>query len=167
MSLGSALPASLKSMISQCVSPDTYKGLRGPITVGSFFVEELSRIDKRLVLRWHPYCQVYMVYIKMPYSNLLYSQPVHVIENSFNDFRPPNRTDLEKIRKASWLFSHDGTEGAIDRLDKLMKAQSKATEDARWKALQEWSTATCRAYDLSLKDFQDHGVARYPASSSN
>lgn len=165
MSLSGTLPVELESQIDECAIPDKFEGLRGPVTVEPLFLEELARIDPRLVLRWNPHIGRYLVYIKFPASRKIWSQPTHTVQAPDGGFRKPDKRDLDLIRRANWYAQKDGSKHWIDHIDRLIKDQERQKDAGVTKACQNWAKELCRREDISLKDFQQFGVSRYFASS--
>lgn len=151
--------------VEQSFIQDKFKRVRGP-SVPSYFLDELRRIDKRLVLRWNPYQRLYMIFTRMTRSGWLWCQPVHVIQAEMGVYRKPNRWDLRAVAKAAWFARSDGSLFWQQEMDKLLQIQRKTTDDTRNEYLQEWARDVSRRWDLTTDDFRDAGVTRGVAGGS-
>lgn len=153
------LPRSVYEQTLENFVPDRYEGLRGP-SVAPYFLAELERIDARLVLRWHPYQHLYMVFLRMPATRKVWSQPVHIVRDGSGRYRPPATHDLDCIRKASWHARHEGATAWIEHMDRVIAQQDRDSRESRDRAAQKWASEVARRYDLNVGDFKDMGVTR-------
>ena len=105
-------------------------------------------IDPRLVLRYNPHQNLYMVWLHMG-GEKLWGQPTHVIHDGHWGFRKPDQRDIELLRKANYLASklnHHAKEEAAESQDEMANEKAKY---AREIALQGASQALAKKYDLT------------------
>ena len=151
--------------ISQSLKFDKFKGLAGPTPPDPSFIEEMKRIDPRLVIRFNPLQHLYMIWIHMG-GQKLWGQPTHVIHDGSWGFRKPDKRDLQIIRIANHMaqkMDFRAKEAAAEKEDSIA---TEADKYARELALHEATQQLARKFDLTTeKMFEgDFKITRKPFS---
>ena len=136
---------------------DRFKGVSGPFSVPPWFIEEMERIDPRLVIRWMPHHFCYMVWLRMSHTGLLWGQPTLILRWADGSPRKPVRDDLYHLRRSSWMGRHTGARAFIDQMERQLIDDQRAAEEHRDKAIREFTQQKCKELDIAAKHF---GISR-------
>src|SRR3990172_973211 len=114
-----------------CFILDSTGGPKFPASVPQAFIDEMTRIDSRLELRWSPSLDRFGVWIRLPETGALWSQPCHIIETSLGKYRLPDQRDLRAIRFACHMNKIRGTLAWVENMDKMVMEEEKRKKDRR------------------------------------
>jgi len=143
------LPAGVVRDIESSMKPDRYRTLRGPFSPASdSLMEELHRIDSRLVVRWDPRYYRYAVWLKLPATGRLWPQPVMRLVREDGSPRKLNRRDLYLIRREAYLSRRSGWQRKIRDLDRGLASMERAGTEAVAKERYERCERFCRQNDI-------------------
>lgn len=138
---------------------DQFRGVSGRVSVPPCFLDELKRIDERLVVRWVPWVGhsgAWVVYLSFP-GGRLWSVPVHSMYWDDGSPRKPESWDLYQIRRANWAMREAGAKWKLNKLYEHWADEDKERDEALEKIAQQKAVEMARRHDLSGKDF---GITR-------
>lgn len=138
-------------ILSSCPR-DTQQCVRGPVTVSDHWLEELSRIDDRLALRWMPKAGLYAVWLRLERTDRFWPQAVHWIHDGNRGFRAPDNRDLHAIRKARYYAERSGARAQIDAMDRRLAEEQRGDSERRERIVRQHVAEAARRHDLTLAD---------------